>query len=266
VPVPIYKSFYGQICPLEALTITADKDGIISKYYFKNGQVVKKGELIANVNYYSLNYEYLLSKSDARSLTDKLEYLKTMHANGLIGDYEIKQIEIDIKKFENVSQIYNKKEIYAPANGMFFLNENDDVIKNKLYQGGIIGKIVTSPKTFVRVVISKKYSRFITIGTNAKIATDYQGIYINWINGNITSKVVVAEKDEIILNISTDENKLYKKLWDNTRVEIPIVNESLVEMFLRGNRENNTVINKISENLHIYRYSVSAYIKKYFDK
>lgn len=220
------KSYNGEIKPFEEISIVTPTGGDVKGIYYKNGDLVKKGELILELtdaevesNYYEAQGNLLKAKSNYSTKKISFEKYEKLFKKELISEedylnmknlYETAQGELKIAEATYISakDKFDRLKVVSKIDGIV----TDLFVKNyeKIIENTKLLTVIDISKLEVSVAISGKDLESTKVGEEANIyieelGRDYKGI-ISEINRSSDSdskkylvKILVDNKDGKIL-------------------------------------------------------------------
>ena len=162
------QTYSGTAEEMNGSIISFNGGGTIERLYVSEGQMVRKGQLIATVNAESVKNSYNAALASRRQAEDAYGRMKQLHDKGSLP--EIKWVEVQSKLQQAVSaeQIALKGlhdcKLYAPVSG-YVSKKMADAGQN-VAPGGPVVKLVEINKVKVKVPVpEEEISAFRTAGT-----------------------------------------------------------------------------------------------------
>lgn len=149
----------GTIEPITQVEVGTQVSGIIDKIYVDYNSVVKKGQLLAELD--KVNLENSLQSAEANMNTAKTEYeyqlknyerYKALHDKGLVADSEYDQIYYDYRKAYNDYEV--SKNSYEEANtnlgyAMICSPIDGIILSKEVEEGQTVAAAMETPTLFI---------------------------------------------------------------------------------------------------------------------
>ncbi|WP_312900028.1 efflux RND transporter periplasmic adaptor subunit [Chryseobacterium taichungense] len=128
----IRKEYIGTVESSNTVDVSFLSTGTIEQLYFKEGQNVKKGQLMAKLNTTTLNSAYSASVSTLEQAQDAYSRMNEMYKNESLPEIKLIDVKTKLEQAKSV-QIMAKKSLndsylYAPESG---------VVSKKNYENGM---------------------------------------------------------------------------------------------------------------------------------
>ena len=124
----------GILSAKEEMKLSFKTGGVIEKIYFKPGQQVKKGQLLAQLNLAEIKAQLTQAKSGYEKANRDLERLKNLYADSVVTYEQLQNGTTALKVAESNLEIarfnYQYSSIHAPSNGKILkqLSEENELI------------------------------------------------------------------------------------------------------------------------------------------
>ncbi len=217
--------------------ITSRYMGFIKKVYINEGDFVKKGQLLYEIDSSTIDNKKHEAQLNLQIQQNNLNDLKTnyarykrLYAKDLVPKYEVEQLELKLKNIKNMISIANAKvkevnyqyrylKIVAPNNGL--------IIKKSIKSGEMaipsIPAIILSDLNSLKIKTNVSESNLgkIKIGQNAKITIESIGLETK---GKVASIIPNVENmtHSFILKLSfdTQDKKIYPGMYSKVILEM----------------------------------------------
>ena len=189
------------------VVILSEFQGTLKNLFVREGQLVKKGELLAEINDSGLKEQLDQMLIQANYTKDNFDRVKRLWEKNIGSEMQFLKAKSDFetsnKMVEQIRDQLSKTKIYAPFDG-----EVDEIISNlgsNLLPGAPILRVVNLDKIYAEAQVPEKYVSSIELGTEALVS-------IPLLNKEVTSKIVQSG------NFINPNNRTF-------RVEAPVENQ-----------------------------------------
>ena len=189
------------------VVILSEFQGALKNFFVREGQLVKKGELLAEINDSGLKEQLDQMLIQANYTKDNFDRVKRLWEKNIGSEMQFLKAKSDFetnnKMVEQIRDQLSKTKIYAPFDG-----EIDEIISNlgsNLVPGSPILRVVNLDIIYAEAQVPEKYVSSIELGTEALVS-------IPLLNKEITSKIVQSG------NFINPNNRTF-------RVEAPVENK-----------------------------------------
>lgn len=189
------------------VVILSEFQGTLKNLFVREGQLVKKGELLAEINDSGLKEQLDQMLIQANYTKDNFDRVKRLWEKNIGSEMQFLKAKSDFetsnKMVEQIRDQLSKTKIYAPFDG-----EIDEIISNlgsNLVPGSPILRVVNLDKIYAEAQVPEKYVSSIELGTEALVS-------IPLLNKEVTSKIVQSG------NFINPNNRTF-------RVEAPVENQ-----------------------------------------
>ena len=189
------------------VVILSEFQGALKNLFVREGQLVKKGELLAEINDSGINEQLDQMLIQANFTKDNFDRVKRLWDKNIGSEMQFLKAKSDFetsnKMVEQIRDQLSKTKIYAPFNG-----EIDEIISNlgsNLIPGSPILRVVNLDIIYAEAQVPEKYVSSIELGTQALVS-------IPLLNKEVTSKIVQSG------NFINPNNRTF-------RVEAPVENK-----------------------------------------
>jgi len=167
------------------VVILSEFQGTLKNLFVKEGHLVKKGQLLAEINDSGLKEQLDQMLIQANFTKDNFDRVKRLWEKNIGSEMQFLKAKSDFetsnKMVEQIRDQLSKTKIYAPFDG-----EIDEIISNlgsNLVPGSPILRVVNLDIIYAEAQVPEKYVSSISIGTEAIIS-------IPLLNKELTSKIV----------------------------------------------------------------------------
>ena len=189
------------------VVILSEFQGTLKNLFVREGQLVKKGELLAEINDSGLKEQLDQMLIQANYTKDNFDRVKRLWEKNIGSEMQFLKAKSDFetnnKMVEQIRDQLSKTKIYAPFDG-----EIDEIISNlgsNLVPGSPILRVVNLDIIYAEAQVPEKYVSSIELGTEALVS-------IPLLNKEVTSKIVQSG------NFINPNNRTF-------RVEAPVENK-----------------------------------------
>ena len=167
------------------VVILSEFQGTLKNLFVKEGHLVKKGQLLAEINDSGLKEQLDQMLIQANYTQDNFDRVKRLWEKNIGSEMQFLKAKSDFetsnKMVEQIRDQLSKTKIYAPFDG-----EIDEIISNlgsNLVPGSPILRVVNLDIIYAEAQVPEKYVSSISIGTEAIVS-------IPLLNKELTSKIV----------------------------------------------------------------------------
>ena len=189
------------------VVILSEFQGTLRNLFVREGQLVKKGDLLAEINDSGLKEQLDQMLIQANYTKDNFDRVKRLWEKNIGSEMQFLKAKSDFetnnKMVEQIRDQLSKTKIYAPFDG-----EIDEIISNlgsNLVPGSSILRVVNLDIIYAEAQVPEKYVSSIELGTEALVS-------IPLLNKEVTSKIVQSG------NFINPNNRTF-------RVEAPVENK-----------------------------------------
>ena len=189
------------------VVILSEFQGALKNLFVREGQLVKKGKLLAEINDSGLKEQLDQMLIQANYTKDNFDRIKRLWEKNIGSEMQFLKAKSDFetnnKMVEQIRDQLSKTKIYAPFDG-----EIDEIISNlgsNLVPGSSILRVVNLDIIYAEAQVPEKYVSSIELGTEALVS-------IPLLNKEVTSKIVQSG------NFINPNNRTF-------RVEAPVENK-----------------------------------------
>lgn len=207
------QNYSGTVEAADASTVSFSVPGAISKIYVSEGQKVKEGQLLAQVESGSLVNSRNIAHAELEEARDAYQRLKKLHDANALPDIKWVEIQAKLKQAENAAALadrgVNDATLRSPINGYIsqkFVNEGQTVVPAEP-----VVKVMNIDKLQVAISVPEdEISLFgataeatVTFGDNDSLRVHgkmgQKGIVADPLTRSYTVKFDIAEPNERIL-------------------------------------------------------------------
>lgn len=230
------KNYNGELKPQQEMKIVTTTGGDIEEIYFKNGDRVKKGEVIAKISnadveasFFEAQGQLLKAKSTYSTEKISFEKYKKLYEKEIISEndylaiknrYETAQGDLKIAegKFLKAKDDYDRLRVISKIDGVI----TDLFVKKyeRVESGKEIVTIVDSSKMEVDIAVSGNDIKYSKLGNKAKIYIEELGISREGVTSEINlSSDSNSKKYSLRLLVDNGDNKILKGMYAKVNLE-----------------------------------------------
>lgn len=230
------KKYNGELKPQQEMKIVTTTGGDIEEIYFKNGDRVKKGEVIAKISnadveasFFEAQGQLLKAKSTYSTEKISFEKYKKLYEKEIISEndylaiknrYETAQGDLKIAegKFLKAKDDYDRLKVISKIDGVI----TDLFVKKyeRVESGKEIVTIVDSSKMEVDIAVSGNDIKYSKLGNKAKIYIEELGISRDGVISEINlSSDSNSKKYSLRLLVDNGDNKILKGMYAKVNLE-----------------------------------------------
>lgn len=230
------KKYNGELKPQQEMKIVTTTGGDIEEIYFKNGDRVKKGEVIAKISnadveasFFEAQGQLLKAKSTYSTEKISFEKYKKLYEKEIISEndylaiknrYETAQGDLKIAggKFLKAKDDYDRLRVISKIDGVI----TDLFVKKyeRVESGKEIVTIVDNSKMEVDIAVSGNDIRYSKLGNKAKIYIEELGISRDGVISEINlSSDSNSKKYSLRLLVDNGDNKILKGMYAKVNLE-----------------------------------------------
>ena len=164
-----FRNYIGTLQSEMKIALSFPLGGTITEIYVRNGQKVKKGDIIAKVDETSAKSLHDAALASLNQAEDGYIRLKQVHEEGGVSDVRWVQMETDLEKARQ-TEISTRKHledctIYAPQDGIISMGER--VIGENMHPAEAFCHLIDINKLIVEFSVPEKEIGMINVGDKA---------------------------------------------------------------------------------------------------
>jgi len=167
----------GKIGAINEVEIRPEVSGKVNAIYFKEGELVNKGEVLVKLNDAPLQSQLAKNKIQVKLAEEKLDRLKKLLAVNGIGkeEYDIQENELNSLKADAalLSTQVDETVIYAPFSGTIGLKNIS--VGAYVSPDQVIASLVQTKPVYIEFSVPEKYSSRLKKGTEVKFSYETSG-------------------------------------------------------------------------------------------
>ncbi|MBC2856369.1 efflux RND transporter periplasmic adaptor subunit [Cetobacterium sp. 2A] len=226
----------GIIEPANEIKRISTTGGIVSKINFKNGDRVKKGQMVLELHDQDVESNYL--KAEALEKSGEIDYkIKKINFTKIESLYKKQLVSED--EYLNSKNAFNHAEATVKGNRASYLKAKDDYenlrflakedgvitdlevkMHEKIMPNTVVYTLVDDKNMLVKTYVSSDEIEDLKVGANAKLKVS--GLK-NELLGKVYEINPVAQKDskkyQIKISLDNDDKKLRKGMYSDVSVE-----------------------------------------------
>ena len=168
--VPISHNISGEveIIPKHTTQVSSLVDGVIEKVFFKEGQLVKKNDVLAVLDASLIKLEIAKQQKDKSIIRTDLRRLDSEEKS---TDVHLKRLEL--AKLENEFELSNSKlsftKVIAPSTGRIITQKPEELVDKQIVKGEIVTQIAVSDEKSGKILLDEKGVLEVSIGSPISI-------------------------------------------------------------------------------------------------
>ncbi len=172
--IPIEVDAVGTLAAFEIATLSAAEDGQVEKVFFNNGQDVKKGDVIIQLNQDKAVASLASAKAALKLAQYTLaRYLEVQNSGG-VSNQLLNKAQADVAAkmadVKTAEAALNLKKIIAPFDGT--LGEIKVNVGDYIKQGSPVVQLVSNNRLKVQYQVPQRYISELKIGQSANVTFD----------------------------------------------------------------------------------------------
>ena len=191
-PLPLRVAGDAVVAPARRAMVQPEVEGVISKVFVHEGEIVKQGQVLAEME--SWNTRTNLAEAQSKYESSLLRMNRALASNdGSTAGIERVQADYWKAEVDRARQMVESVQLRAPIEGIVTTPHIEDSAGRKLRQGDAFGEVVDTSHAIVDVGISDVDAGLLKIGQTASIKLNSYPTRI--FHGDI---VVVSPKAELV--------------------------------------------------------------------
>ena len=164
-------NYSGIIVPTITIPLSFQLPGSIYKIYVDEGDYVKKGQTLAELDKTSSESAFQAAQAMQKQAQDAYDRLKTVHDKGSLPEIQWEEVKSKLEQANSTAQIANKNldncSIIAPTNGV--IGSRNAEVGSTIIPGNAIFKLIIIDDVFVRVSVPENEINKIKKGQTVSI-------------------------------------------------------------------------------------------------
>ena len=191
-PLPLRVDGDAVVAPVRRAMVQPEVEGVISKVFVHEGEIVKQGQALAEME--SWNTQTNLAEAQSRFESSLLRMNRALASTDR-STADVERVQADYWKAEvdRARQMMERVQLRAPIDGIVATPHIEDFAGRKLQQGDAFGEVVDTSRTIVDVGISDVDAGLLKVGQTASIKLN--GYPTRIFHGDV---VVVSPKAELV--------------------------------------------------------------------
>lgn len=167
-PLPLRVDGDVVVAPARRALVQPEVEGVISKVFVREGESVKQGQVLAEME--SWNSRTNLAEAQSKYESSLLKMNRALAANDG-GEAGVERVQADYWKaeLERARQLLEKVQLRAPIDGIVATPHVEDFSGRKLQQGDVFGEIVDASRAVVDIGIADVDAGLLKVGQTASI-------------------------------------------------------------------------------------------------
>ncbi|MEI6864604.1 efflux RND transporter periplasmic adaptor subunit [Flavicella sp.] len=207
-----HMNYTGVITPYSTTPLGFQLPGLVKNIYVKEGDVIKKGQILASINNETYQSTYAIAKASQEQAQDAYERLKKVHDQGSLPEIQWQEMNTNLTKANASAAIalqnLKRCNIIAPVNGT--IGKRDLEIGATTTPGVSVFDLMTIKNVYVRISVPETEINKIKSGQIAEItipAISYQklsatvqniGVVANQFSKTYEVKLIMNNPNQII--------------------------------------------------------------------
>lgn len=170
----------GELKAKSQVDISAETLGRIKKIYYREGDFVKKGSLLIELDDTQAKANYKLSEVRLKQVEQVFSRTKTLYEKGLISKENFENAELNYESakatYEQAFDAYRKTKIYAPISGKIMklnIEEGETAVMGTLnYAGTVLATVADMSRMIAVVKIDETEVPQVKINQEAEVTAD----------------------------------------------------------------------------------------------
>ncbi|MEO0124605.1 MAG: efflux RND transporter periplasmic adaptor subunit [candidate division WOR-3 bacterium] len=170
----------GELKAKSQVDISAEAIGRIKKIYYKEGDFVKRGSLLIELDDTQASANYKLSEVRLKQAEQVFNRTKSLYEKGLVSKENFENAELNYESakatYEQALDAYKKTKIYAPISGRIMklnIEEGETAVMGTLnYAGTVLATIADMSRMIAVVKIDETEVPKVKIGQEAGVIAD----------------------------------------------------------------------------------------------
>ncbi|MGQ9702452.1 MAG: efflux RND transporter periplasmic adaptor subunit [bacterium] len=170
----------GELKAKSQVDISAETIGRVKRIYYKEGDFVKKGNLLIELDDVQARANYELTRTQLKQADQVFKRTQSLYEKGLISQENFETVELDYQsaraRYEQARDTYLKTKIYAPISGKIMklnIEEGETAVMGTMnYAGTILATIADMSRLIAVVKIDETEVPQVKIGQEAEVIAD----------------------------------------------------------------------------------------------
>lgn len=186
------RSYIGTVEESAAVSLSFSAIGTVEKVYVQEGQIVRKGELLAELNSVTAENTYQGILAKLNQARDAYDRLTVVHDSGSLPDIRLVEVETGLQQAKSMAEVAKKNlddcRLYAPRDGVIARRSIE--VGENVNPVVPVFKLLSVAKVLVKIAVPENEIGSISLGTRAEIMVAALGNAVY--SGKIEMKGVVA--------------------------------------------------------------------------
>lgn len=170
----------GELKAKSQVDISAETIGRVKKIYYQEGDLVKKGSLLIELDDIQAQANYELAKAQLKQAEQVFKRTQSLYEKGLISQESFETAELNYQsakaRYEQTRDAYQKTKIYAPISGKVMklnIEEGETAVMGTMnYAGTVLATIADMSRLIAVVKIDETEVPQVKIGQEAEVIAD----------------------------------------------------------------------------------------------
>jgi RND family efflux transporter MFP subunit len=167
-PLPLRVDGDAVVAPVHRALVQPELEGIVSKVFVREGEVVKRGQVIAEME--SWNPRSNLAEAQSKYETSMLRMNRALASNdGTEAGVERVQADFGKAEVERARQMLDKVQLRSPIDGIVSTPHVEDFAGRKLQEGDSFAEVVDTSRAIIDIAVDDVDAGLLKTGQNASI-------------------------------------------------------------------------------------------------
>lgn len=165
----------GVVEALNDVTVSAEEDGVIRRFFVEKGQVVRRGQPLAKIDDRLLRAQAAEAEADAKAARDRYERRRRLYQEEGIGteaDFVAAEAEAEAAAAREAAlrARLDRTTVRAPISGVF--DERYLDAGERVESGDQVGRIIDAARVKIVGGVPERYAADVRVGGGAEITLD----------------------------------------------------------------------------------------------
>lgn len=170
----------GELKAKSQVDISAETIGRVRKIFYKEGDFVKKGSLLIELDDIQAQANYELAKAQLKQAEQVFKRIQSLYDKGLISEENFETAELNYQsakaRYDQTLDAYQKTKIYAPISGKIMklnIEEGETAVMGTMnYAGTVLATIADMSRLIAVVKIDETEVPQVKMGQEAEVIAD----------------------------------------------------------------------------------------------
>lgn len=186
------QNYVGTVEEIFSSSLSFEVAGNVTDIYVREGQKVRKGQLIANLNIATLQSNYDAALSTLKQAEDAYNRMKVLYENNSLPEIKWIEVQTSLQQAKSMENIARKNladcSLYAPFTGI--ISERNIEAGTNVMPGMPAFKLITINKVKIKIAVPEKEISNTRLGQTANIKV--AALNNKQVQGRISEKNVTA--------------------------------------------------------------------------